>query len=108
MYRLIEPPQLNFALDLFQAEDQIRRDGSLRFETDARLRRGESTAQKNARRFVIRKPRLKDVIEKALEPVAKKAVVSRLQTQHQMSERRACRLIQPVEVGLLLRGARAR
>ncbi|MBA3786177.1 MAG: IS3 family transposase, partial [Acidobacteria bacterium] len=50
--------------------------------------------EKNVRRFVIGEPRFEGRDrKKALEPVAKRAVVLHLQSEHQMSERRACRLI---------------
>ncbi len=38
--------------------------------------------------------RMRDVIgKKALEPVAKKAVVAQLQTEYYLSERRACQMV---------------
>jgi putative transposase len=75
-------------------ESQIRRDGSFGFEKDARSRRRKSTAQKNVRRSVVGESRAQGRAgKKALEPVAKKAVVSHLQTEHNLSERRACRIV---------------
>ena len=75
-------------------ENEIRRNGSLRLETDAQFGGGKFKTQKNVRRFVVKKPRAEGRDrKKTLELIAKKAVVSHLQTEHQMSERRACRLV---------------
>lgn len=75
-------------------ENQIRRHGSLRFEENARSGRGEFKTQKNVRRFVVGKSSAQGCLgKKALEPVAKKAVVSHLQAEHNLSERQACRLV---------------
>ncbi len=54
--------------------------GSIRLETDTRFVFGKSRTQGCDRK-------------KALEPVAKKSVVTHLQTEHHLSERHACRLV---------------
>ncbi len=67
---------------------------SVRSETVPWVGRRKPAIEKNVRRFVIGEPRFEGRDrKKALEPVAKKAVVAHLQSEHQMSERRACRLV---------------
>jgi putative transposase len=75
-------------------ESQVRRHGSLGFEKDARSGRRKPAAQKDVRRSVVGKSSAQGRSgKKALEPVAKKAVVSHLQEEHNLSERRACLLV---------------
>ena len=75
-------------------ESQVRGYGIFGFETDAQSRRRKPAAQKNVCRFVVGEPRTQGCDrKKALEPVAKKAVVLHLQTEHHLTERRACRLV---------------
>lgn len=75
-------------------EKQIRRDESVGFEKDARSVRGKPTALKDVCRFVFGESSAQGRAgKKALEPVEKRAVVSHLQSEHHLSERRACRLV---------------
>lgn len=75
-------------------ESQIWRYGRFGSKADARSGRRKPAAQKNVCRPIVGKSRTKGCFgKKALEPVAKKAVVSHLQVEHNLSERRACRLV---------------
>lgn len=75
-------------------ESQVRRHGSFGFETNARSGGRKPAAQKNVCRSLAGESRFEGRAgKKALEPVAKKAVVSHLQTEHHLSERHACRLV---------------
>jgi putative transposase len=75
-------------------EEQVWRDGSFRLKKNARSRRRKPAIEKNVCRFVVGKPSIEGCAgKKALEPVAKKAVVSHLRVEHKLSERRACRIV---------------